>query len=83
MTFSRPEIIAASRSFAMFKADLTVGTSDKVKAFYKRFAVRGVPTLLFLRPDGTEIAELRGTGFEPAAAFLEKMNAALKQSGLR
>jgi len=83
MTFSRPEIIAASRSFAMFKADLTVGTSDKVRAFYKRFAVRGVPTLLFLRPDGTEIAELRGTGFEPADAFLSKMNAALKQSGLK
>ncbi|MHB8054235.1 MAG: protein-disulfide reductase DsbD family protein [Candidatus Aminicenantales bacterium] len=81
LTFSRPEIIAASRNFTMLKADLTVGAEAKVKAFYRKFNVRGVPTLLFLRSDGTEIEELRGTGFEPRDAFLAKMNKALGPGG--
>jgi thiol:disulfide interchange protein DsbD len=83
LTFSQPEVIAASRSFVMLKVDLTSSGDEKVKAFYKKFNVRGVPTLIFLKPDGTEIAELRGTGFEPKDVFLGKMNKALEQSGLK
>jgi len=82
-TFNQPEIIAASRDFLMLKADLTSGSDEKVKAFYRKFGVRGVPTLIFLKPDGTEIAELRGTGFEPKDIFLDKMKKALAQSGIR
>lgn len=83
LTFSRPEVIAASRDFAMLKADLTVAGDEKVKAFHRKYDIRGVPTLLFLKPDGSEIAELRITGFEPAEVFLEKMAAALQRSGLK
>jgi len=81
MTFSRPDVVAASRSFVMLKADLTAGGDEKVKAFSQKYGIRGVPTLLFLRPDGTEIEELRGTGFEPAEAFLARMRKALERSG--
>jgi thiol:disulfide interchange protein len=41
-----------------------------------------VPTLIFLKPDGTEIEELRITGFEPKDVFLSKMKRALELSGL-
>jgi thiol:disulfide interchange protein DsbD len=82
-TFNQPEVVAASRHFVMLKTDLTSGSDPNVKAFYKKYAVRGVPTLLFLKPDGTEISELRGTGFETKDVFLGKMNKALEQSGLK
>ena len=83
MTFNQPEVVAASRYFVMLKTDLTSGADPKVKAFYKKYEVRGVPTLIFLKPDGTEIAELRGTGFETKDVFLGKMNKALETSGLK
>ena len=76
-TFNQPEVIAASRDFVMLKADLTRRT-DPVEAFYRKYAVRGVPTLIFLKPDGTELTELRGTGFEAKGEFLEKMRRALE-----
>lgn len=78
-TFNQPEVIAASRRFVMLRADLT-RRSDPVDAFYKKYGVKGVPTIIFLKPDGTEITELRGTGFEATDAFLGKMNRALELS---
>ncbi len=80
-TFSHPEVVAASRNFLMLKADLTSSKDESVKAFSKKFRVRGVPTLIFLRPDGTEIEELRTTEFEPKDIFLPKMKRALDISG--
>ncbi|MCX6566050.1 MAG: thioredoxin family protein [Candidatus Aminicenantes bacterium] len=82
-TFNQPEVVAASRYFIMLKSDLTFGSDEKVKAFYKKYKVRGVPTLVFLKPDGTEIEELRGTGFESKDVFLDKMKKALEKSGLK
>jgi thiol:disulfide interchange protein DsbD len=76
-TFNQPEVIIASRSFIMLKADLT-RRSGPEEIFYKKYGVKGVPTLIFLRPDGSEIMELRGTGYEPKDAFLKKMNRALE-----
>jgi thioredoxin:protein disulfide reductase len=81
-TYSRAEIIEASRRFVMLRADLTRNGDEKVKAFYKKFAAKGAPTLIFLKPNGEEIAELRGVGFEDKAAFLGKMKKALAASGL-
>jgi len=83
MTFNQPEVVAASRKFVCLKSDLTVDSDEKVKTFYKKYNVRGVPTLIFLRPDGTEIEELRGTGFESKDIFLGKMKKALAQSGFK
>jgi thiol:disulfide interchange protein len=61
----------------MLRADLT-RRSEAVSEFYKKFRVKGVPTLIFLRRDGSEIAELRGTGLETKDVFLEKMKRALE-----
>jgi thiol:disulfide interchange protein DsbD len=79
-TFSRPEVIALSREFAMLKADLTSKKDPRVGKFNKKYGIKGVPTLIFLRPDGTEIAELRGAGFEPKDVFLAKMKRAVEIS---
>ena len=76
-TFNQPEVIIASRAFVMLKADLT-RRSGPVEAFYKKYGIRGVPTLIFLDPDGTEFPELRGTGYEPKDVFLKKMDRALE-----
>jgi thiol:disulfide interchange protein DsbD len=82
LTFSHPEVIAASREFVMLKADLTSNQDESAKTFSKKFGVKGVPTLIFLKPDGTEIEELRVTGFEPKDVFLPKMKRALEACGL-
>jgi thiol:disulfide interchange protein DsbD len=80
LTFSRPEVIAASRGFVMLKADLTSNKDAGVRAFYKKYGIKGVPTLIFLYPDGAEIEELRGTGFESKDVFLSKMKRAIELS---
>ena len=81
-TFNQPEVVAESKKFVMLKADLTRNADENVKAFYKRFAAKGVPTLIFLKPNGEEMAELRGVGFETRDVFLGKMKKALAASGL-
>jgi thiol:disulfide interchange protein DsbD len=83
LTFSRPEVIGLSREFAMLRADLTSNKDPEVREFYKKFGIKGVPTLIFLKPGGTEIEELRGTGFESKDVFLAKMKRALSLSGKR
>jgi thiol:disulfide interchange protein DsbD len=82
-TFNQPEVVAASRAFVMLKADLTSNADPKTKAFYQKYNARGVPTMIFLKPDGTEIPELRGVGFEPKDVFLGKMKKALELSGFK
>jgi thiol:disulfide interchange protein DsbD len=80
-TYSQPAIIEASRKFIMLRADLTLNNDEKVKAFYKKYAAKGCPTLIFLKPGGEEINELRGVGFEDKDVFLAKMKKALAESG--
>jgi thiol:disulfide interchange protein DsbD len=81
-TYSQPEIIAESKKFVMLRADLTRNSDERVKAFYKKFNAKGAPTLIFLKPDGVEIPELRGVGFEGQDVFLAKMKKALAAGGL-
>ena len=80
-TYSQPAIIEASRKFVCLRADLTRNNDEKVKAFYKKYAAKGCPTLIFLKPGGEEINELRGVGFEDKDVFLAKMKKALAESG--
>jgi thiol:disulfide interchange protein DsbD len=77
-TYSDPEVVRLARRFVMLKADLTAGDDPVVNALMERYRIRGVPTLVFLRPDGAEMTSLRGTGFETAGTFLDKMTRALR-----
>jgi thiol:disulfide interchange protein DsbD len=79
-TFPVAEVAARSKDFVMLKVDLTSAEDPESEALIKKYGVKGVPTLVFLRPDGREISELRGTGFEPSDVFLGKMNEALELS---
>jgi thioredoxin:protein disulfide reductase len=79
-TYSAPEVVARSKEFVMVKVDLTLAEDPRAEMLRKKYQVRGVPTLLFLNPDGQEIPDLRGTGFETKEIFLDKMNRALQYS---
>jgi thiol:disulfide interchange protein DsbD len=79
-TFSAPEIVDRSREFVMLKVDLTTSSDAQAEALRKKYQAKGVPTLVFLRPDGQELPGLRGTGFEPKEMLLDKMNRALRLS---
>ena len=43
-------------------------------------ARNNVPTLVFLKPDGRELSDLRVTGFEPKERMLERMDRVLRLS---
>ena len=77
-TYSNPEVVRLARRFVMMKADLTAGDDPAVKTIMEKYRIRGVPTLVFLRPDGGEMNSLRGTGFETAGTFRDKMIRALR-----
>jgi thiol:disulfide interchange protein DsbD len=79
-TFSTPEVINRSREFIMLKVNLTSSDDARSKALIEKFQIRGVPTLIFLQPDGQEIPSLRETGFVTHEVFLDKMNRALQLS---
>ena len=82
-TFADPGVIEKSKGFLMVKVDLTSSGDTRAEALRKKYEARGVPTLVFLDPDGEEMPELRVIGFEPADVFLEKMTRALELSAGR
>jgi thiol:disulfide interchange protein DsbD len=76
MTFAADPVVARAKDFVTLKADLTESGSPAVKALKERYGVRGVPTVVFLAPDGSEIDHLRFTGVISPEEFLAKMNEA-------
>jgi thiol:disulfide interchange protein DsbD len=80
VTFPQPEVVEASRGFLMLKVDLTSARNPEAVRLKKKFEVRGVPTLVFLRPDGAEARELRLVGFVRKEKLLERMGAVAKAS---
>ncbi len=77
-TFSQPEVIELSRDMIMLKVDLTKGNSPEAKALKKKYNIRGVPTLVFLTPEGRELSDLRVVGFMEKEEFLPRMKKALE-----
>jgi len=77
-TFSQPEFLELSRAFVMLKADMTKSSDPLARRLEARYKIRGVPTLVFLTPDGAELPELRTVGFENKDVFLPKMRRALE-----
>lgn len=76
MTFAAAPVVERARDFVTLKADLTESGSPAVKALKERYGVRGVPTVVFLAPDGREIDHLRFTGVISPEQFLDRMNEA-------
>lgn len=72
-TFTHPRVIEEAERFVRLKADLTHSTDTQSLQLSSRYQIFGVPTIVFLRPDGTEASEQRLFGFERPEDFLERM----------
>ena len=76
-TSTDAQVIALSERFVPVMIDATDGNDPVANALLKKYDVKGLPTVLFLAPDGTVDEALTLTGFEPATPFLARMQAAL------
>ncbi len=79
LTFADGAVVDKSERFVTLKADLTESSSPAVKTLKERFNVRGVPTVIFLHPDGTEMEDLRIVSVIKPDEFLAKMESALSR----
>jgi thiol:disulfide interchange protein DsbD len=79
-TFSDPKVIELSKNFINLKVDLTQANSSLSKELKNVYKILGVPTLVFLNPDGQELKELRVVGFMDKEDFLPIMDRAIKES---
>ena len=69
-TYSNEQVIQALHDFVKLKVDLTNPDSPAALPLVKRFNLAGVPTVIFLGPDGNEIVEARVSGFVPPEEFI-------------
>lgn len=76
LTYTDAGVIAASQGFVPVMIDATSGEDPAVKALIQKYDVGGLPTVKFLKADGTPIEDLTVTGFLPPAEFLSRMQAA-------
>jgi thiol:disulfide interchange protein DsbD len=71
-TFSDASVAKDLDRFTRIKADLTNGDDPIVKELTRRYAIVGVPTVVFIDSSGREQPQLRLTGFENAEKFLAR-----------
>lgn len=71
LTFTDPEVKRALEGWVLLKADLTKTASPEVAALRTKWGILGVPTIVFLDPDGRESGP-RVVQFEKPAAFLTR-----------
>jgi thiol:disulfide interchange protein DsbD len=77
LTFSQPEVVEMSRKFVMVKVDLTSSSNITAIRLKDQYKIKGVPTLVFLKPDGSEAVDLRIVGFVKKETLLANMEKAL------
>jgi len=75
-TFSDPRVREALHRRDLYKADLTRAGSPDVAELSRRYAILGVPTIVFLDAAGNERTDLRLVGFENADRFLARLEKA-------
>lgn len=80
-TFNDSTVLREGESFVRLKADLTRVDDPATVELSSRFGIVGVPTIVFVGPDGAEIKSLRLTGFEEADKFVVRMKSARQSSG--
>ncbi|MEK7330832.1 MAG: thioredoxin family protein, partial [Candidatus Eisenbacteria bacterium] len=84
-TFSDQRVKEATRAFRAFKVDLTHYDSPEAERWRRQYGITGVPTVVFLAPDGSEVRAARVEGVLPPEHFLERVRlaeAAGTQAGL-
>ncbi len=78
-TFKDERIIALSKNFVNLKVDLTSMGDPRVQALKQQYNIKGVPTLIFLDKNGTEIPGTRIVGFIEAEELERIMQNVLNQ----
>jgi thiol:disulfide interchange protein DsbD len=72
-TFSDAAVAKDLDRFTRVKADLTNADDPLTKELTKRYAIVGVPTIVFIDSSGHEQQQLRLTGFEKPEQFLTRI----------
>jgi thiol:disulfide interchange protein DsbD len=72
-TFSHQEAVDATADVLTLRADLTETASAEVALIRRAYAIKGVPTIVFLGKDGKERADLRVFGFVDKNEFLDRV----------
>ncbi|MDA2932799.1 thioredoxin family protein [Acidobacteria bacterium AH-259-D05] len=79
-TFSDEEVVEAVNPFLRMKVDLTYYESPEAERLRKQFGVKGVPTIVFIDPQGREVRESRVVGYLSSDEFLKRVKQALRSS---
>lgn len=74
-TYSDPRVLAILQPFRKIKVDTTSEEAEETREVISRFAVFGVPTIIFLDEKGLEVPGLRMNGFVPPEEFASAIRA--------
>lgn len=75
-TFRDAAVVAASLNrLVMVKVDLTSGSGPVQDRLLQQYAIKGVPTVVFLDRDGSERRDLRLVDYVPPLEMLDRMRA--------
>jgi thiol:disulfide interchange protein DsbD len=75
-TFTDRAVVEALAPFTRLKVDFTRADDPLTVALRDRYAITGVPTILFLGADGAEVPRARVVGYLAAKPFLERVRTA-------
>ena len=75
-TFSDRRVREATRGLRAFRADLTKYHSPDAERWRRQYVIAGVPTVIFLAPDGSEVRAARVEGFLAPEHFIERVRLA-------
>jgi len=75
-----PVVNEAAGHFVMIKVDLTQSGNPVYESLLKQYEVKGVPTIVFLSPQGKEWPDLRLVDYLSPDQFLKRMTDAKKKS---
>jgi thiol:disulfide interchange protein DsbD len=73
-TFHDAAVVRQAGDFVMIKVDVTQGGNPTHERLLQEYAVKGVPTVVFLNADGQECRDIRLLDFLPADEMLARMN---------
>lgn len=73
ITFADPQVMQRLASLVTARVDFTL-PNDQTEALTERYNVAGLPCVLFLNPDGSEIPETRVSGFLNPQEFMERLD---------
>lgn len=73
-TFTDAAVIKATKDFVKLKVDLTKADSPDAQAMVNAYGIQGVPTVVFLDPDGRERRDLRVVQYLSPDKFLDRIS---------